>query len=134
MPKPSPAVFGGIPATALREYVDQIEQIEREIQALNLDKSEIYQAAKHAGADLHVLKWVINERRKERKTPGRRRAMGLLFSHYWTAVHGPADEGKNFHPGLDSPEDRAIARSVSNPAQIELEDVIEAAVREEEAA
>ena len=113
MPKPSTAVFGGISATALRQYVEQVEQLDREITALSLDKSEIYQAAKHAGADLHVLKWVINERRKERKEPGKRRSMGMLFSHYWAAVHGPEDEGKNFHPGLDEPEVRSIARDVS---------------------
>jgi uncharacterized protein (UPF0335 family) len=104
MSKANTAIFGGVSAAALRQYVTQIEQIDAEIKTLNEDKSEFYKAAKQAGADVHVLKWVIAERRKD---PEKRRVMGALFGQYWTALHPP----ENSTPALDDGDARATTRT-----------------------
>jgi uncharacterized protein (UPF0335 family) len=71
----------------LRQYVAQVEQMNRELEAIQTDKSELYKAAKGAGYDVAVIKRVIAERRKE---PSQRDTDNALFEVYWDAVTEPA--------------------------------------------
>ena len=100
----------------------QIEGLDREIGQLNTDKSELYRAAKDTGLSPKVLKRVVAERRKD---PADRAKHDAEFRLYWDAAHS----------AVDTPAEKAHAPARTRDAdQIDLEDAIEAATREEEAA
>jgi uncharacterized protein (UPF0335 family) len=54
-------------ADQLRQFVNQIENTEMEIERLQIDKSEFYKAAGQAGFDVGALKAVLRERRRKRR-------------------------------------------------------------------
>jgi len=49
----------------LKSFVQRVERIQEEIDALNADKKEIYAEAKGTGFDTKVMKLLIAERRKD---------------------------------------------------------------------
>ena len=67
----------------LQQFVRQIENLNGELKSLNMDKSEIYKAAKHQGYDVKILRKVIAERAKK---PSERAEQDELFRAYWAAV------------------------------------------------
>ena len=70
----------------LQQYVRQIESLNGEIKSLNMDKSEIYKAAKQRGYDAKALRRVITERAKK---PQERAEEAEIFRLYWEAVEQP---------------------------------------------
>lgn len=67
----------------LQQFVRQIEGLNKDIEALALDKSEIFKSAKQQGVNVKVLRRVIAERKK---SAGERAEAEELFRLYWESV------------------------------------------------
>lgn len=52
-------------ATELRSIVERVERLNAEIAERNVDKSEIYKAAKHSGFDTKIIRQVVAIRAKD---------------------------------------------------------------------
>ena len=59
------ADFGGIAADRLRSFVERIERLEEEKQALSADIREVYSEAKGTGFDVRVLRQLIRLRKMD---------------------------------------------------------------------
>lgn len=82
--------FGGIAADRLRSFVERIERVQDEIDALNGDKKEIYSEAKATGFDVKILKMVIRDRKMD---PSDRNERDELYAIYVRALElGGASE------------------------------------------
>ncbi len=58
---------GGIAGAQLRAFVERIERVEEEINALTEDKKDIYAEAKGQGFDVKILREVIRIRKQDQK-------------------------------------------------------------------
>jgi uncharacterized protein (UPF0335 family) len=74
---------GGIAADRLRSFVDRIERLEEEKQALAGDIKDIYAEAKSAGFDVKVLRKLISVRRLEAQE---REEIDQLLTLYMRAI------------------------------------------------
>ncbi len=74
---------GGIAADRLRSFVDRIERLEEEKQALAGDIRDIYAEAKSAGFDVKVLRKLISVRRLEAQE---REEIDQLLTLYMRAI------------------------------------------------
>lgn len=63
--KENMAKVGGVAASQLRSFVERIERLEDEKQALTNDIREIYSEAKGAGFDVKVLRQVVRLRKMD---------------------------------------------------------------------
>ncbi|MCH7863634.1 MAG: DUF2312 domain-containing protein [Proteobacteria bacterium] len=59
------ADIGGVAADRLRSFVERIERLEEEKQALAADIREVYGEAKGAGFDVKVLRQIIRLRKMD---------------------------------------------------------------------
>lgn len=59
------AEVGGVAADRLRSFVERIERLEEEKQALAADIREVYSEAKGAGFDVKVLRQLIRLRKMD---------------------------------------------------------------------
>jgi uncharacterized protein (UPF0335 family) len=73
----------------LRSFVERIERLDDEAQALNDDRKEVYTEAKDAQFDVAALKAVISTRRKQRKNPDSFDARQELIDTYMHALGTP---------------------------------------------
>ncbi|MCH7935980.1 MAG: DUF2312 domain-containing protein [Proteobacteria bacterium] len=60
------AEVGGISTERLRSFVDRIERLEEEKQALAADIREVYSEAKGAGFDVKVMRQLIRLRKLDK--------------------------------------------------------------------
>ena len=74
---------GEVDASALRSYVERVERLQEEIDALSSDKSSIFKEAKGAGFDTRILKKVIARRRMD---PDKRHEEEAIFDLYVSAL------------------------------------------------
>jgi uncharacterized protein (UPF0335 family) len=56
-----------IPGNRIRSFVERIEQLESEIQALNEGKKEVFSEAKGEGFDVKILKEIIKLRKQDQE-------------------------------------------------------------------
>lgn len=59
---------GGIAGARLKSFIERIERVEEEINALNGDKKEIYAEARGTGFDVKIMKKLIAIRRSDQDT------------------------------------------------------------------
>ena len=55
----------GIPGARLRSFIERVEQIDLELQALNEGKKEVFAEAKGEGFDVKILKEIIKLRKQD---------------------------------------------------------------------
>ncbi len=60
------AEVGGVSTDRLRSFVDRIERLEEEKQALAADIREVYSEAKGAGFDVKVMRQLIRLRKMDK--------------------------------------------------------------------
>lgn len=60
------ADVGGIAADQLKQYIERIERLEEEKQALQADVREVYAEAKANGFDTKIMRQVIKLRKMDR--------------------------------------------------------------------
>ncbi len=60
------AEIGGVSTDRLRSFVDRIERLEEEKQALAADIREVYSEAKGAGFDVKVMRQLIRLRKLDK--------------------------------------------------------------------
>lgn len=63
----------------LRDFFQRIERLNEEIEALNSDKSEVYQQAKAEGFDVTIMRVVLSRRKMERADVQERDALVELY-------------------------------------------------------
>ena len=73
----------GIAGGRVRSFVERIEQLEEEIQALNEGKKEVFAEAKGEGFDVKVLKEIIKLRKQDESE---RDEHDLLLDTYMRAM------------------------------------------------
>ncbi len=61
------AEVGGVSTDRLRSFVDRIERLEEEKQALAADIREVYSEAKGAGFDVKVMRQLIRLRKMDKE-------------------------------------------------------------------
>lgn len=76
MPDGTPLTVGGIAGDRLKSFVERIERLEEERNALSDDKRDVYAEAKSSGFDVKILREVIKLRRMD--DPDRREREELL--------------------------------------------------------
>lgn len=76
----------------LREFFESIERINGEIEALNSDKSDVYQQAKAEGFDVTVMRVVLSRRKMDRSEVVER---DELIALYESALTGSASGTKS---------------------------------------
>jgi uncharacterized protein (UPF0335 family) len=76
---------GGIAGEVLRSIVARVERLQEEIDALNMDKSEVFKEAKGNGFDIKTLKKLIQRRRVQASDLQEQDA---LLELYEAAVNG----------------------------------------------
>ena len=59
------AEVGGVASDRLRSFVERIERLEEEKQALTADIREVYSEAKGAGFDIRVMRQLIRLRKMD---------------------------------------------------------------------
>ena len=77
------ADIGGVAADRLRSFVERIERLEEEKQALAADIREVYGEAKGTGFDVKVLRQIIRLRKMD---DGDRTEMEEILSVYRRAL------------------------------------------------
>ncbi len=77
------ADIGGVAADRLRSFVERIERLEEEKQALAADIREVYGEAKGTGFDVKVLRQIIRLRKMD---DGDRSEMEEILSVYRRAL------------------------------------------------
>lgn len=80
--------LGGNAKSVLRDYFERIERLNEEIEALNADKSEIYQEAKANGLDVKVMRIVLSRRQMDQAEVQERDA---LVDLYESVIRGLGD-------------------------------------------
>jgi len=70
-------------AHQLASFVQRIEKLQEDIDALNADKSEIFKEAKHQGFDVKAMRAVIKRRRQD---PAELSEQEALIETYANAV------------------------------------------------
>jgi len=70
----------------LKSFVERIERLDEEAEALSNDKRDVYAEAKSDGFDLPALKAVIAKRRKRRKDPDKYEEKQSLVELYEAAL------------------------------------------------
>lgn len=56
----------GLPGDRIRSFVERIEQLDAELQALNEGKKEVFAEAKGEGFDVKILKEIIKIRKQDK--------------------------------------------------------------------
>ena len=56
---------GGIAADRLRSFIERIERLEEEKQAISSDIKDVFSESKSAGFDVSVIRVILAQRRKE---------------------------------------------------------------------
>lgn len=79
----------GIPGARLRSFIERVEQIDLELQALNEGKKEIFAEAKGEGFDVKILKEVLKLRKQDQDERDERDS---LLDTYMRAIEGAASE------------------------------------------
>ena len=77
------AEVGGVSTDRLRSFVDRIERLEEEKQALAADIREVYSEAKGAGFDVKVMRQLIRLRKMDKED---RTQMEEILSVYERAL------------------------------------------------
>ena len=77
------AEVGGVSTDRLRSFVDRIERLEEEKQALAADIREVYSEAKGAGFDVKVMRQLIQLRKMDKED---RTQMEEILSVYERAL------------------------------------------------
>lgn len=75
----------------LRSFVERVERIREEIDALNADVAEVYKEAKGEGWDVKAMKVVISERQRAAKDPAKFREFNKIVELYRTALESGTD-------------------------------------------
>lgn len=78
-----------IDSAKLKSFVERIERLDEDAQALGDDRKEVYDEAKAAQFDVPALKAVISTRRKQRKNPSAFEAQSELIDAYLHALGTP---------------------------------------------
>lgn len=60
------ADVGGIAGAQLKSFIERIERLQEEIDALNADKAEVFSEAKGTGFDTKIMKQIIKIRRMDK--------------------------------------------------------------------
>lgn len=68
-----------IAKSRLRDFFQRIERLQEEIDAINADKSEVYQEAKAEGFDVKIMRIVISRRQMDRAELEERDALIDLY-------------------------------------------------------
>lgn len=84
----------------LRDFFQRIEGLNEEIEALNSDKSQVYQEAKGEGFDVTIMRVVLSRRKMDRAEVQERDA---LVDLYESALSGtkPATRARAREEGTD---------------------------------
>jgi uncharacterized protein (UPF0335 family) len=78
------AEVGGVSTDRLKSFVDRIERLEEEKQALAADIREVYSEAKGAGFDIKVMRQLIRLRKMDKED---RDQMEEILSVYERALN-----------------------------------------------
>ncbi len=78
--------IGGIAGDRLRSFIERIERLQAEIDALNADKREVYAEAKGSGFDVKAMKIVI---RRQAMDSGDRDERDVMVDLYERALGTP---------------------------------------------
>lgn len=76
--------------TRLRDFFERIERLQEEIDALNADKSEVYQEAKAEGFDVKIMRIVVSRRQMDRAELEQRDALIDLYESVVKGLGGEA--------------------------------------------
>ena len=79
----------GIPGARLRSFIERVEQIDLELQALNEGKKEVFAEAKGEGFDVKILKEIIKLRKQNQDERDERDS---LLDTYMRAIESAAAE------------------------------------------
>lgn len=60
------ADVGGIAGAQLKSFIERVERLQEEIDALNADKAEVFAEAKGTGFDTKIMKQIIKIRRMDK--------------------------------------------------------------------
>ena len=76
-------IVAGIGADQLRSFIERIEHLETEKDAIGEDIKEVYAEAKSEGFDTKIMRQVVRMRKIDKAD---RQEMEALFQIYWDAV------------------------------------------------
>jgi uncharacterized protein (UPF0335 family) len=84
----------------LRDFFQRIERLNEDIEALNSDKSQVYQEAKAEGFDVTIMRVVLSRRKMDRADVQERDALVELYE---SALSGtkPATRARAREDGAD---------------------------------
>lgn len=77
--KPRGVGHNSVATTKLRQFFESIERLNGEIEALNSDKSEVYQQAKAEGFDVTIMRVVMSRRKMDRADVEERDALVEVY-------------------------------------------------------
>lgn len=100
----------------LRSFVERVERIREEIDALNADVSEIYKEAKNEGWDVKAMKMVIAERQRAAKDPAKFQELNAIIELYRTALESGTDNATRVRAHEMTNSTSAAAVPPSGPA------------------
>lgn len=86
----------------LRSFVQRVERLREEIDALNTDVSEVYKEAKGEGWNVHAMKALISERAKHAKNPDKFRELNDFVELYRNALAGGTPYATRVHAERNS--------------------------------
>jgi len=81
----------------LRSFVQRVERLREEIDALNADVSEVYKEAKAEGWNVHAMKALISERAKHARNPEKFRELNDFLELYRNALAGGTPYATRVH-------------------------------------
>lgn len=96
----------------LRSFVQRVERLREEIDALNKDVSEIYKEARGEGWNVEAMKKVVAERQRMAKNPEKFNEINAVVELYRDALNGGTINATRVHA---REPDSSNAASVSLP-------------------
>jgi uncharacterized protein (UPF0335 family) len=79
---------GGIPADALKSFIERIERLEEEKKALADDIKDIYAEAKSTGFDAKIMRQVIRLRKMDENDRQEQEALLDVYTHAIGMIRG----------------------------------------------
>lgn len=81
----------------LRSFVQRVERLREEIDALNKDVSEVYKEARGEGWNVEAMKKVIAERQRMAKNPEKFKEINAVVEFYRDALNGGTIHATRVH-------------------------------------
>ena len=103
----------------IRAFVERIERLDEEAQALNADRKDVYGEAKASGFDAKVLRKIIADRRTDPSTREEFNAVYRLYAEALGMLPEDAEKPNDFYtraPAREEMPDPAIPEPTREPA------------------